>query len=118
MTLVRVVRAFRISIIAAMTALTLAGCMRRPGPVATVPPPRDLDAMAYGGPAAPAPARAPVVAAGSGGALAALRAGFSSRRVVAAAPAVYAAPLPMPRPGSFRGRYKPDGGGRVGVRVH
>jgi polysaccharide export outer membrane protein len=120
MTPVRVVRAFRFSMIAAMAALALAGCMRRPGPVATVPPPRDLDAMAYGGPAAPAPApaRAPVVAAGSGGALAALRAGFSSRRVVAAAPAVYAAPMPMPVPVAYDAAYKLDAGDRLRIVIY
>src|SRR5947209_13283642 len=116
MTPVRVVRAFRFSMIAAMTALVLAGCMRRSGPVATVPPPRDLDAMAYGGPPAPAPA--PVVAAGSGGALAALRAGFSSRRVVAAAPAVYAAPMPMPVPVAWDAAYKLDAGDRLRIVIY
>src|SRR5437868_3315801 len=110
---VRVVRAFRFSIIAAMTALALAGCMRRSGPVATVPP-GDLDAMAYGGPRTPAP----VVAAGSGGALAALRAGFSSRRVVAPAPAVYTAPMPMPVPVAYDAAYKLDAGDRLRIVIY
>jgi polysaccharide export outer membrane protein len=59
---VRVARAFRLSIIAAMTALALSGCMRRTAPVAGSPQP-SLDASAYAGPApvpvayaAPAPA--------------------------------------------------------------
>jgi polysaccharide export outer membrane protein len=59
---VRVVRAFRLSIIAAMTALALSGCMRRTAPVAGSPQP-SLDTSAYAGPApvpvayaAPAPA--------------------------------------------------------------
>src|ERR1044072_315782 len=113
MTPVRVVRAFRISIIAAMTALALAGCMRRPGPVAAVPPPGDLDAMAYAGPRAPAP----VAVASSGGALAALRSGFASRRVVAA-PAVYAAPMPMPMPVAYDAAYKLDAGDRLRIVIY
>ena len=44
----RVVRAFRLSMMAAMTALALAGCMGRSGPLATAQPQSDLDAMAYG----------------------------------------------------------------------
>ena len=97
--------------IAALTALALAGCMRRSGPVATVPPPADLDAMAYGGPRAPAP----VVAPGSGGALAALRAGFVSRRV-APAPAVYAAPMPVPV--AYDAAYKLDAGDRLRIVIY
>src|SRR5437899_10661959 len=59
---VRVARAFRLPIIAAMTALALSGCMRRNVPVAVAPQP-SLDTIAYAGPApvpvayaAPAPA--------------------------------------------------------------
>jgi polysaccharide export outer membrane protein len=62
---VRVARAFRLPIIAAMTALALSGCMRRTAPVAVAPQPT-LDTIAYAGPApvpvayaAPAPAPAP-----------------------------------------------------------
>ena len=58
----RVARAFRLPIIAAMTALALSGCMRRNVPVAVAPQP-SLDTIAYAGPApvpvayaAPAPA--------------------------------------------------------------
>src|SRR5437762_13814300 len=57
---VRVARAFRLPIIAVMTALALSGCMRRAAPVAPQP---TLDTIAYAGPApvpvayaAPAPA--------------------------------------------------------------
>jgi polysaccharide export outer membrane protein len=50
---VRVARAFRLPIIAAMTALALPGCMRRTAPVAAAPQP-SLDTIAYAGPA-PAP---------------------------------------------------------------
>ena len=59
---VRIARAFRLPIIAAMAALALSGCMRRSAPVA-VNPQSSLDAIAYAGPApvpvayaAPAPA--------------------------------------------------------------
>jgi polysaccharide export outer membrane protein len=45
---VRVVRAFRLSMIAAMTALALSGCMGRSGPVAMVRPQDGLDSLAYG----------------------------------------------------------------------
>src|SRR3954468_8578741 len=115
MTPVRVVRAFRFSMIAALTVLALAGCMRRSGPVATVSPRSDLDAMAYGGPRAPAP----VVVAGSGGALAALRSGFASRRM-GAAPAVYAAPMPMPMPMpvAYDAAYKLDAGDRLRIVIY
>jgi polysaccharide biosynthesis/export protein len=54
---VRVARAFRLPMIAAMAALALSGCTHTSGPVATVQQPRsDLDSLAYG----PAP-RVPVV---------------------------------------------------------
>ncbi|MBI5323294.1 polysaccharide biosynthesis/export family protein [Bradyrhizobium sp.] len=46
----RVARAFRLPIIAAMTALALSGCMRRTAPVA-VSPQGSLDTIAYAGPA-------------------------------------------------------------------
>jgi len=62
---VRVARAFRLPIIAAMTALALSGCMRRAAPVAVAPQPTP-DSIAYAGPApapvayaAPMPAPAP-----------------------------------------------------------
>jgi len=51
---VRVARAFRLPIIAAMTALALSGCMGRTAPVAVASQP-SLDSMAYAGPA-PVPA--------------------------------------------------------------
>ena len=47
----RVARAFRLSIIAAMTALALSGCMRRTASVAVSPQP-SLDSIAYAGPPA------------------------------------------------------------------
>jgi polysaccharide export outer membrane protein len=60
---VRVVRAFRLSMIAAMTALALSGCMGRSGPVAMVRPQDDLDSLAYG-----QQIQSPVVYAGPPGA--------------------------------------------------
>jgi polysaccharide export outer membrane protein len=60
---VRVVRAFRLSMIAAMVAPALSGCMGRSGPVAMVQPQDDLDSLAYGQQIQP-----PVVYAGPPGA--------------------------------------------------
>src|SRR5207249_11537476 len=50
---VRIVRGFRLSMMAAMIALALSGCMGRSGPVAAVQPRNELDAMAYGQPVPP-----------------------------------------------------------------
>jgi polysaccharide export outer membrane protein len=73
---VRVVRAFRLPIIAVMTTLALSGCMRTSSPVAVAQPQSDLDSMAYGQPYIAAP---PLVAvADSGGAISALRASFAA----------------------------------------
>ena len=44
----RVARAFRLPIIAIVTALALSGCMRTATSVAEAQPSSDLDAMAYG----------------------------------------------------------------------
>jgi polysaccharide biosynthesis/export protein len=52
---VRVTRAFRLPIIAVITALGLSGCMHTSGPVATAQPQSDLDYMAYGQPYGAAP---------------------------------------------------------------
>ena len=53
---VRVARAFRLPIIAIMTALALSGCMRTTDPVAVAQPQGDLDSIAYGQSYAMAPA--------------------------------------------------------------
>jgi polysaccharide biosynthesis/export protein len=45
---VRVARAFRLPVIATMTALALSGCMRTTDPVAVAQPQGDLDSIAYG----------------------------------------------------------------------
>jgi polysaccharide export outer membrane protein len=53
---VRVARAFRLPMIAAMATLALSGCTHTSGPVATVQPPRsDLDSLAYGRSYGPGP---------------------------------------------------------------
>src|SRR6202035_603211 len=74
---VLVARAFRLPIIATMTALALSGCMHTTSPVATAQPQSDLDAMAYGQPY-PAPAATVASSSDSGGAIAALRASFAA----------------------------------------
>jgi polysaccharide biosynthesis/export protein len=106
---VRVARAFRLPIIAAMTALALSGCMSTSGPVATAQPQSDLDAMAYGQPYPPAPQAA---VADSGGAIAALRASFA-----AAPPRAYA-PAPAPAANAYAAAPMPvayDSGYRLGA---
>ncbi len=52
----RVARAFRLPIIAIMTALALSGCMHTTAPVAVAQPQGDLDSIAYGQSYAMAPA--------------------------------------------------------------
>jgi polysaccharide export outer membrane protein len=111
---VRVVRAFRLPIIAVAAALALSGCMRTAAPVA-VAQPADLDSTAYG-PIASAPPQA--VAASSAGATGAPRAAFASspRPAVDAAPAVvaYAAPAPV----RYDSAYHLDAGDRLRVVVY
>jgi polysaccharide biosynthesis/export protein len=115
---VRVARAFRLPIIAAMTALGLSGCMSTTGPVATAQPQSDLDAMAYGQPYATAPQGA---VADSGGAIAALRASFAAAppRAYAPAPAsssyAYAA---APVPVRYDAGYRLDAGDKLRVVVY
>jgi polysaccharide biosynthesis/export protein len=107
---VRVARAFRFSIIAAMTALALAGCMYATTEVAMAQPQNDLDSMAYGQPYYPAPQ------ADSGGAIAALRNSFAAapRRAYAPAPAYAAAPMPA----AYDTAYKLDAGDKLRVVVY
>src|SRR4051794_9443220 len=112
---VRVARAFRYSMIAAMTVLALSGCMRRSAPVAVAQPQTSLDSMAYGQPVNATPATTPV--ANSGGAIGALRASFaaSPRRAYAApAPAVYATPIPV----AYDAAYRLDAGDRLRIVVY
>jgi polysaccharide export outer membrane protein len=120
---VRVSRAFRLPIIAIMTALALSGCMHTTGPVAVGQPPSDLDYMAYGQPynAAPAYAVAPpsgVADSGGGGAIAALRNSFASAPrsyAYASAPVAYAA---APMPVAYDSAYRLDAGDKLRVVVY
>ncbi len=112
----RVVRAFRLPIIAAMTALALSGCMHPGAPVAAAQPHSDLDYMAYG---QPAPASALTNSTASGDAVGALRASFAStsRRPYrqAAAQAAYAvAPVPVRHDAA----YHLDAGDKLRVVVY
>ena len=111
----RVVRAFRIPIIAIITALALSGCIRTTGPVA-IGPQGDLDSMAYGQPNSPPPQ---AVAADSGGAVGALRAAFAAAprapaAVVVAAPVAYVEPMPV----RYEAAYHLDAGDRLRVVVY
>jgi polysaccharide export outer membrane protein len=82
-------------------------------------PPSDLDSLAYGQ-AYAAPPRGVYTSsarvAASGGAIGALRAGFaaSSRRTYA--PAVYAAPMPMPV--AYDAAYRLDAGDRLRIVIY
>ncbi len=115
---VRVARAFRLPIIAAMTSLALSGCMYSAAPVATAQPQSDLDTLAYGQPYSSAPAvpsRSAV--ADSGGAISALRASFaaSPRPAYALAPAAYAAAA---MPAAHDTAYRLDAGDKLRVVVY
>jgi polysaccharide biosynthesis/export protein len=115
---VRVARAFRLPMIAAMATLVLSGCMHTSGPVATVQPRSDLDSLAYGQPYGPAPrvvVASPPGVADSGGAISALRASFAGPRYYAAAPAVYAA---APMPAAYDVAYRLDAGDKLRVVVY
>jgi polysaccharide biosynthesis/export protein len=116
---VRVARAFRLPIIAIMTALALSGCMRTTGPVA-VAPQSDLDSMAYGQPYSPPP-RA-VAADSGGGAISALRSAFAAApRGVSAPPpseAAYVEPMPVAAPARYDAAYHLDTGDKLRVVVY
>jgi polysaccharide biosynthesis/export protein len=108
---VRVVRAFRLPLLAATAALALSGCMQTVGPVAATRS-SDLDAMAYGQPLAPSP----VVADNSGGgAISALRTSFASAPgAYAPVRAAYAAPMPV----AHDADYHLDAGDKLRVVVY
>jgi polysaccharide biosynthesis/export protein len=118
---VRVARAFRLPMIAAMATLALSGCTHTSGPVATVQQPRsDLDSLAYGQPYGPAPrvvVASPSGVADSGGAISALRASFAgpAPRYYAAAPAVYPG---APMPAAYDVAYRLDAGDKLRVVVY
>src|ERR1700723_798356 len=121
MALVRVVRAFRLPIIAAMTALGLSGCVSTSGPVAAVQPQGDLDSMVYGQPHTASPRV--VVAAPSndgGGAISALRNSFASSRPGYYAPGPAAVPVgyaAAPQPVAYDSAYRLDAGDKLRVVV-
>jgi polysaccharide biosynthesis/export protein len=115
---VRVVRAFRLPIIVAMTALALSGCMRSAGPVAVVQQQGDLDSMAYGQPYYPASSGyVSSNAADSGGAISALRTAFASppRPAYVSEPVAYAA---APMPVAYDTAYRLDAGDKLRVVVY
>jgi len=113
---VPVARAFRLPIIAIITALALSGCMRTTGPVA-VAPQSDLDSMAYGQPHNPPPQA--VASNSGGGAIGALRSAFASSRAPAA-PVVMAAPVAYvePMPARYDAAYHLDAGDKLRVVVY
>ncbi|MDB5638395.1 MAG: Polysaccharide export outer membrane protein [Bradyrhizobium sp.] len=116
----RVVRAFRLPIIAAMTALALSGCVHTTAPVAMAQPQNDLDSLAYGEPYNPAVA-SPSDVADSGGAISALRNSFAAS--FAAAPQRGYAPYPAaayaaaPMPAVSNTAYRLDAGDKLRVVV-
>src|ERR1700692_652509 len=114
---VRVARALRLPIIAAMTALALSGCMHATGPVAVAEPPSDLDSMAYGEPYTPMASSYEVTDSSGGGAISALRNAFaaSPQRAYAPRPAAYAA---APMPAAYEVAYKLDAGDKLRVVVY
>ena len=120
---VRVARAFRLPIIAAMTALALSGCMHATGPVAKTQPQSDLDSLAYGEPYPPAPAGAAYSsssASDSGGAISALRNAFATaprRSYTPVQDAYAAAPMPAPMPVAYDRSYRLDAGDKLRVVV-
>ena len=104
----RVARAFRLSIMAAVAAGALGGCMQTAGPVAVAPARSDLDYIAYGQPTAPPVA----VVDTSGGAIGALRNSF------AAAPVPVAYAVPAPAPVRYDASYHLDAGDKLRVVVY
>jgi polysaccharide export outer membrane protein len=88
------VRAFRSTMIAALTTLALSGCMGRSGPVAVMQPQNDLDALAYGQQLPPSYAPSPV--------------GYVQ------APVVYAGPAPA----AYDQQYRLDAGDKLRVVVY
>ena len=123
---VRVARAFRLPIMAAMAALALSGCMHTTSPVATAQPQSDLDYMAYGRPSYSAPYPAPAAnvasSSNSGGAIAALRASLATAPRPAYASAQYAparaAYAAAPMPVAYDAAYRLDAGDKLRVVVY
>ena len=114
---VRVARAFRLPIIAAMAALALSGCMHTSGPVAMAQP-RERSRFPGLRPALRrASLRSPSDVADSGGAISALRNSFAAAppRSYAPAPAAYAA---APMPAAYDAAYRLDAGDKLRVVVY
>jgi polysaccharide biosynthesis/export protein len=120
--LVRVVRTFRLSIIAIVTTLALSNCMRTSAPVARLQ--GDLDALAYGqatayGQTSDPVARAapPSSVANSGDPAGATRGSraASPRRTETPLPVAYAA---APMPADHDAAYRLDAGDRLRVVVY
>jgi polysaccharide export outer membrane protein len=117
---VPVARGFRLPVIAVVAALGLSGCVSTSGPVALAQPQGNLDYMSYGRPyGAPPPqvAARPANTAGSGGAIAALRASFASSASPAASaiPAAYASAA---EPAAYDSTYHLDAGDKLRVVVY
>jgi polysaccharide export outer membrane protein len=113
---VRVARAFRLPIIAALTALALSGCMHTTSPVAVAQPQGDLDSMAYGQPYDPGPQSSSSDVADSRGAISSHREDLAaSRRSYAPVPVVYAA---APIAVAYDTAYRLDAGDRLRVVVY
>lgn len=107
---VRVVHAFRLSIMITATALALGGCMQTAGPIAGAPR-GDLDSMAYGQLNPPPP-----VAVADSGAFGALRNSFAA--APAPMPVGYAAPMPAPVTARYDASYHLDAGDKLRVVVY
>jgi polysaccharide export outer membrane protein len=122
--MVRVGRAFRLLIIAALAALALSGCMRTGSPVAMGRPQSDLDSLAYGQPYASAPP-SQVADANGGGAISALRnalaaapRGYALQSRPAATPAAYDAYAAASASVRYDAGYKLDAGDKLRVVVY
>jgi polysaccharide export outer membrane protein len=115
---VRVLRALLLPVAVAGSALALAGCMQTGNQVAMAPG-SDLDAMAYGQPAA-----YPVASADSGGAISALRANLAaSPRTTYAATPIASAPAQVANayaaaPAAHDAPYHLDAGDKLRVVVY
>jgi polysaccharide biosynthesis/export protein len=123
MATVRVVRAFRLPIIAGVAALALSGCMQTGSPVAMGSPQSDLDSLAYGQPYTSAPPSQ--VADSGGGAISALRntlatapRGYAPQPQPLATPAAYDAYAAAPAPVRHDAGYKLDAGDKLRVVVY
>ncbi len=112
----RVVRAFRLQINAAICALALSGCMHTSSPVAQAQPQGNLDAMAYGQPPNSSHAGVAAPTTGSADSAGALRSSFAaaSPRSSAPPPAGYAA---APMPVAYDSAYRLDAGDKLRVVV-